>query len=178
MHHVTLNAIYSLSFPHCTLCTMNTTLATNVTYEDPPCCWHAFEHHRHQSTWQMFHLTSLPLHLAGAAASLPPWSTPTHNFLKENFEYNNRQYCALQFASEHYFNTTVSNIAKILCWVLWWLYKEQKRSNANVWILRDVVMWGMEKIPCRPVRAFNRQTRDVYKTCEHAVETIHKMKRA
>jgi hypothetical protein len=124
MHHVKLNAIYSLSFPHCTLCTMNTKLATNVTYEDPPCCWHASECHRHQSTWQMYHLTSLPLHLADAAASLPPWSTPTYIFLKENFEYNNRQYSALQFASEHYFNTTVSNIAKIFCWVLWWLYKE------------------------------------------------------
>jgi hypothetical protein len=71
---------------------MNTALATNVTYEDPPCCSHASEHHRHQSTWQMFHLISLPLHLAGAAAaSLAPSNTPTYIFLKENFEYNNRQ---------------------------------------------------------------------------------------
>ena len=135
-------------FPHCTLCTMNTTLATNVTYEDPPCCSHVSEHHRHQSTWQMFHLTSLPLHLAGAAASLAPWSTPTYIFLKENFEYNNRQQSALHF------NTTVSNIAKIFCSVLWRLSKEQKWSNVNVWILKDVVMWGMEKIPCRPVCAW------------------------
>ena len=114
MHHVTLNAIYSLSFPHCTPSIMNTTLATNVTYEDPPCCWHASEHHRHQSTWQMFHLTSLLLHLAGAAASLPPWNTPTHIFLKENFEYNNRQYSALQFVSEHYFNTSLQHSKDIL----------------------------------------------------------------